>query len=90
MFFFLKYDLIKCAISINEYDFSEAIQKVPETLSLRILNQTSSSVVTTGTSVKFPTGFNYTPTAISSSTDIITFLSFDNSAIYAVAANYFA
>jgi hypothetical protein len=61
-----------------------------ETLSLRILNSTSGSQLTGSSAVKFPTGFSYVPTAISSSTDIITFLSFDNSAIYAVAANYFA
>jgi cytoskeletal protein CcmA (bactofilin family) len=69
----------------------EATNVLPgETLSLRIFNETTASVVTTGTSVKFPTGFTYVPTAISSSTDIITFLSFDNSSIFAVAANYFA
>jgi len=69
----------------------EATNVLPgETISLRIFNQTTASVVTTGTSVKFPTGFTYVPTAISSSTDIITFLSFDNSSIFAVAANYFA
>jgi cytoskeletal protein CcmA (bactofilin family) len=61
-----------------------------ETLSLRILNQTSASVVSSSVSVKFPTGFSYIPTAISASTDIITFLSFDSSSIFAVAANYFA
>lgn len=61
-----------------------------ETLSLKILNQTSASVVSSSVSVKFPTGFTYVPTAVSASTDIITFLSFDNSAIFAVAANYFA
>jgi predicted acyltransferase (DUF342 family) len=61
-----------------------------ETLSLRILNATSASAVSSSVSVKFPTGFSYIPTSISASTDIITFLSFDNSAIYAVAANYFA
>jgi cytoskeletal protein CcmA (bactofilin family) len=69
----------------------EATNVLPgETLSLRIFNETTSSAVTTGTSVKFPTGFTYIPTAVSSSTDIITFLSFDNSSIFAVAANYFA
>jgi cytoskeletal protein CcmA (bactofilin family) len=69
----------------------EATNVLPgETLSLRIFNQTTSSVVTTGTSVKFPTGFTYVPTPISNSTDIITFLTFDNSSIFAVAANYFA
>jgi len=69
----------------------EATNVLPgETISLRIFNETTASVVATGTSVKFPTGFTYVPTAISSSTDIITFLSFDNSSIFAVAANYFA
>jgi hypothetical protein len=61
-----------------------------ETLSLRILNSTSASAVSSSTSVKFPTGFSYVPTSVSSSTDIITFLSFDNTSIFAVAANYFA
>jgi len=61
-----------------------------ETLSLRILNSTSASAVSSSTSVKFPTGFSYVPTAVSSSTDIITFLSFDTASIFAVAANYFA
>jgi hypothetical protein len=61
-----------------------------ETLSLRITNSTSGSQLTGSAAVKFPTGFTYVPTNISASTDIITFLSFDNSAIYAVAANYFA
>lgn len=61
-----------------------------ETLSLKILNQTSASVVSSSVSVKFPTGFTYVPTAVTSSTDIITFLSFDSSSIFAVAANYFA
>lgn len=61
-----------------------------ETLSLRILNQTSSSVVSSSVSVKFPTGFSYVPTPIATSTDIITFLSFDTASIFAVAANYFA
>jgi hypothetical protein len=62
-----------------------------ETLSLRITNQTSASVVTYNTgSIKFPTGFPYIPTAISGTTDIITFLTFDNTAIYSVAANFFA
>jgi len=60
-----------------------------ETLSLRILNLTSASVITSGSSVKFPNGFAYIPTNISASTDIITFLSFDSSSIYAVGANYF-
>jgi hypothetical protein len=61
-----------------------------ETLSLRIFNETTSSAVTNGITIKYPTGFTYIPTAVVSSTDIITFLSFDNSAIFAVAANYFA
>jgi hypothetical protein len=60
-----------------------------ETLSLKILNSTSASQCTGSTSVKFPNGFTYVPTTVSGSTDIITFLSFDNTAIYAVAANYF-
>lgn len=61
-----------------------------ETLSLRILNQTTSSIVTIGTSIKFPTGFSYIPTPISGTTDILTFLTFDTSSIYSVAGNYFA
>ena len=61
-----------------------------ETLSLRITNSTATSAVSSSTSVKFPTGFTYIPTNIAGTTDIISFLSFDNSAIYAVAANYFA
>jgi cytoskeletal protein CcmA (bactofilin family) len=61
-----------------------------QTISLKILNSTSGSQFTGSASVKFPTGFTYVPTAVSASTDIITFLSFDNSAIFAVAANYFA
>jgi hypothetical protein len=61
-----------------------------ETLSLRILNSTSGSQLTGSSAVKFPTGFSYVPTNIVGTTDIITFLSFDNSAIFAVAANYFA
>lgn len=60
-----------------------------QTLSLKILNSTSGSQFTGSVSVKFPNGFNYIPTTVTGSTDIITFLSFDNSAIYAVAANYF-
>jgi hypothetical protein len=60
-----------------------------ETLSLRITNLTSASVFTTGSSLKFPNGFAFIPTNVSASTDIITFLSFDNTAIYSVAANYF-
>lgn len=68
----------------------EATNILPgETLSLKIINSTTSSVFTGSASVKFPSGFAYVPTAQSSSTDIITFLTFDNSAIYAVAANYF-
>jgi hypothetical protein len=61
-----------------------------ETLSLRILNTTSGSAVSSSTSVKFPTGFGYVPTSVAASTDIITFLSFDTGSIFAVAANYFA
>lgn len=61
-----------------------------ETLSLRILNQTTASVVSSSVSVKFPTGFSYIPTSVATSTDIITFLSFDTASIFAVAANYFA
>lgn len=61
-----------------------------ETISLRIINATSASAITSGSSVKFPTGFNYVPTTVSASIDIITFLSFDTASIYAVAANYFA
>jgi cytoskeletal protein CcmA (bactofilin family) len=61
-----------------------------ETLSLKILNSTSASAVSSSTSVKFPTGFSYVPTSIAASTDIITFLSFDTGSIFAVAANYFA
>lgn len=61
-----------------------------ETLSLKIFNQTTGSIVNTSVSVKFPTGFTYSPTAVTSSTDIITFLSFDTGSIYAVAGNYFA
>lgn len=69
----------------------EATNILPgETLSLRILNATNGSQLTGSAAVKFPTGFSYVPTPISNSTDIITFLSFDNSAIFAVAANYFA
>ena len=69
----------------------EATNILPgETLSLKILNATSGSQFTGSASVKFPTGFSYVPTAISGTTDIITFLTFDNTAIYAVAANYFA
>lgn len=69
----------------------EATNILPgETLSLRITNATSGSQLSGSAAVKFPTGFTYVPTAVSASTDIITFLSFDNSAIYAVAANYFA
>lgn len=60
-----------------------------ETLSLRILNASSGSQFTGSASVKFPNGFSYVPTTISGSTDIITFLTFDNTAIFAVAANYF-
>jgi hypothetical protein len=60
-----------------------------ETLSLRITNLTSASVITLGSSVKFPNGFSYVPTTVSASTDIITFLSFDSSSIFAVGANYF-
>jgi hypothetical protein len=61
-----------------------------ETLSLRITNETTSSTLILNSSIKFPTGFNYVPTNIINSTDIITFLSFDTASIYAVAANYFA
>ena len=64
--------------------------KPGETISLRILNETSASQCTGSTSVKFPTGFTYVPTNVSASTDIITFLTFDTGSIYAVAANYFA
>jgi hypothetical protein len=69
----------------------EATNILPgETLSLRITNSTTTSQLTGSVAVKFPTGFTYVPTSVAASTDIITFLSFDNSAIYAVAANYFA
>lgn len=60
-----------------------------ETLSLRILNTTNASELTGSTSVKFPSGFNYVPTTVSSSYDIVTFLTFDTGSIYAVASNYF-
>jgi len=61
-----------------------------QTLSLRITNTTSGSQFTGSASVKFPTGFSYIPTAITSSIDVITFLTFDTGSIFAVAANYFA
>jgi len=61
-----------------------------QTLSLRITNTTSGSQFTGSASVKFPTGFSYIPTAVTSSIDVITFLTFDTGSIYAVAANYFA
>jgi len=60
-----------------------------ETLSLRILNLTNTSAFTGSTSVKFPNGFGYVPTTVSSSIDILTFLSFDTGSIFAVASNYF-
>ena len=60
-----------------------------ETLSLRIYNSTSGSQLTGSTSVKFPNGFSYVPTAVVGTTDIITFLTFDTGSIYSVAANYF-
>jgi len=68
----------------------EAINIQPgETLSLRILNLTNASEFTGSNSVKFPNGFGYIPTTVSSSIDIITFLSFDTGSIFAVASNYF-
>jgi len=60
-----------------------------ETLSLRITNTTSGSQFTGSASVKFPNGFSYVPTTVTSSIDIITFLTFDTGSIFAVAANYF-
>ena len=63
--------------------------KPGETLSLRIYNSTTGSQFTGSASVKFPNGFNYVPTAIAGTTDIITFLTFDTASVYSVAANYF-
>ena len=68
----------------------EATNILPgETLSLRITNATSGSQLTGSLSVKFPNGFTYQPTPVSGTTDIVTFLTFDSSSIYAVGANYF-
>lgn len=64
-----------------------------ETLSLRVTNETSQSILTynsgSSASIKFPNGFQYVSTAVSGTTDIITFLTFDTTSIYAVGANYF-
>jgi len=58
-----------------------------ETLSLKIANQTSASVLTYNSSIKFPTGAQYTASVIANSIDILTFVSFDTTTLYGAAAN---
>jgi len=58
-----------------------------ETISLRITQGTNITSVTYPTTIKFPFGFPYGATAVTSSVDILTFISYDSSSLYGVAVN---
>jgi hypothetical protein len=59
-----------------------------QTINLLITQSTPlSGSLTYNSTIKFPAGNNYIPTAVSASKDIITFITFDNSTIYASAIN---
>jgi hypothetical protein len=60
------------------------------TITLRV-NKTnpSATVSIDGTSIKFPSGFNYTITTGDNIQDIVTFVSFDTGSLYAVASKNF-
>lgn len=62
-----------------------------ETISLLITQPVSGyGTLTYPSSLKFPTGFAYAASATSSYVDVITFISFNNSALYSVAINNFS
>jgi hypothetical protein len=60
-----------------------------ETISLKIQQPASAGLITYNSgsvnSLKFPIGQTYIATAVSGATDILTFLSYDNSSLYAVS-----
>jgi hypothetical protein len=62
--------------------------KAGQTINLLITQSTpASGSLTYNSTIKFPAGNNYIATAASASKDIITFITFDNSTIYASAIN---
>jgi hypothetical protein len=64
----------------------EATNILPgETISLRILNQSTTGFLSSSANIKYPLGFTYTPTPASNSEDILSFISFDTTSLYAVS-----
>ena len=61
--------------------------KSGETISLRILQGTPTGSLVVGNSIKFSQNFAYSATPITGSTDIITFISFDDTTLYGVSVN---
>ena len=62
-----------------------------ETISLLVTQPASGyGTLTYPSTLKFPTGFAYAASATSSYVDVITFISFNNSALYSVAINNFS
>jgi len=58
-----------------------------ETISLRITQGTNITSVRYPTTIKFPFGSPYGATAVTSSVDILTFVSYDSTTLYGVAVN---
>jgi cytoskeletal protein CcmA (bactofilin family) len=56
-----------------------------QTITLRLIQPSTPGTLTTATSIKFPQGQTYSPTAASGAIDILTFVSFDTSSLNAVA-----
>jgi hypothetical protein len=56
-----------------------------ETINLRITQPTTSGSLNYSSSIKFPNGLPYTASATSSVVDLISFISFDSSTLYATA-----
>ncbi len=60
------------------------------TITLRVNKTNASATVSIdGDSIKFPSGFEYTITAGATAQDVITFVSFDSTSLYAVASKNF-
>jgi cytoskeletal protein CcmA (bactofilin family) len=58
-----------------------------ETISLRILQGNPTGSLVVANTIKFSQNFAYSATPITGSTDIITFISFDNTTLYGVSVN---
>jgi cytoskeletal protein CcmA (bactofilin family) len=79
---FFQLGLPASAVSLNPTNIQKG-----QTISLKIIQNTTPTTVTYSTSIKFPFNSAYTATAVSGAIDILTFVSYDTSSLLGTAVN---